>query len=158
MIKHAHFAARLLDHWPRPKDIEHYFLAPPGTRWFFDTGIDGASFRVDGIDGTERLPPDDLGRHQITLILSGHPKLGVLLIWSKWDGKRKLTYNSKGDLRRLRELVDNMHGTSRPAGLFIPYDVAWKAVKEFLENDGALPKSIEWIASRDLPPNTFPDP
>jgi hypothetical protein len=33
-----------------------------------------------------------------------------------------------------------------------------KAVKEFLETDGELPKSIEWVANADLPRNTFPDP
>ena len=32
------------------------------------------------------------------------------------------------------------------------------ALKEFIETDGALPKSIEWIANKDLPPGTFPDP
>jgi hypothetical protein len=32
------------------------------------------------------------------------------------------------------------------------------AVKEFIETDGGLPSSIEWIANNDLPPNTFPLP
>ncbi len=50
------------------------------------------------------------------------------------------------------------HGTPLPVGLFIPYATAWKAVKEFIETDGKLPKNIEWIANRDLPENTFPDP
>jgi hypothetical protein len=36
--------------------------------------------------------------------------------------------------------------------------IGTEAVKEFIETDGALPKSIEWIANRDLPPNTFPEP
>lgn len=158
MIKRAYFAARQWNPWPRPEDIKHYFIAPPGCRWFFDTGIDDGSFRIEGVDGTDHLPPDDLGRHEIALILSGHPRLGVLLIWSKWDGKRKLTYNSKGNLRRLRELTKDIHGTPISVGLFVPYDLAWKAVKKFLENDGALPRSIEWIDDRDLPPNTFPGP
>ncbi|MNC98194.1 hypothetical protein D3C83_160840 [compost metagenome] len=51
-----------------------------------------------------------------------------------------------------------MQGDLRPIGLFIPFPVAWKAVKEFMETDGQLPKSIEWVANRDLPTNTFPDP
>jgi hypothetical protein len=37
-----------------------------------------------------------------------------------------------------------------PIGLFIPFDRAWLAVKEFIETDGALPKSIDWIASADM--------
>jgi hypothetical protein len=43
-------------------------------------------------------------------------------------------------------------------GLFIPFPVAWKAVKEFMETDGELPRSIEWIATGDLPAQTFPEP
>jgi hypothetical protein len=31
-------------------------------------------------------------------------------------------------------------------------------VKEFMETDGELPKSIAWIANKDLPANTFADP
>jgi hypothetical protein len=61
-------------------------------------------------------------------------------------------------LTRLREWVRSLHDTPLPVGLFIPFEQAWKAVKEFIETDGQLPKSIEWIANRDLPPNTFPDP
>jgi hypothetical protein len=53
---------------------------------------------------------------------------------------------------------ESMHGTPLAVGLFIPFVEAWKAVKEFIESDAELPKSIQWIASRDLPPETFPDP
>jgi hypothetical protein len=45
-----------------------------------------------------------------------------------------------------------------PIGLFIPFDRAWLAVKEFIETDGALPKSIDWIADADIPDEVFPDP
>lgn len=69
-----------------------------------------------------------------------------------------VTYSSKGDLRRLREIVHSSHNTPLPVGLFIPFERAWTAVKEFMQTEGQLPKSIEWIANRDLPPNTFPDP
>nr|WP_292612931.1 Imm1 family immunity protein [Nitrobacter sp. 62-13] len=40
----------------------------------------------------------------------------------------------------------------------MPFPVAWKAVKEFIETDGELPTSIEWVANSDLSPETFPDP
>ena len=42
--------------------------------------------------------------------------------------------------------------------LFIPFAPAYQAVKEFIETDGELPKSIEWIANKNLPPNTFSEP
>ena len=45
-----------------------------------------------------------------------------------------------------------------PVGLFIPFAEAWKAVKEFMETEGQLPTSIEWIKGEDLPEGTFPDP
>jgi len=39
--------------------------------------------------------------------------------------------------------------------LFIPFETAWKAVKEFIERDAVLPQSIEWIADRGLPDFAF---
>jgi hypothetical protein len=156
MKKSAFFASRDIKGWPSPEEIEQYFLGPPGQRWF-ETGNDTAGFTADGIDGTEHLEPKQ-ARSNVRLALSAHPTLGVLLDWSKWDGEERQTYNSKGDLRRLREFVRNRHGDPLPVGLLVPYDVAWKAVREFLETDGQLPKSIEWIDDRDLPPDTFPDP
>ena len=61
-------------------------------------------------------------------------------------------------MTRLHEFVRTLHDDPMPVGLYIPFAEAWKAVKEFIETDGELPKSIEWIANKDLPPNTFPDP
>jgi hypothetical protein len=68
------------------------------------------------------------------------------------------TASSKGDLSRLSEYIRTSHNDPLPVGLFIPYAEAWKAVKEFIQTDGKLPQGIAWIANRDLPPNTFPDP
>jgi hypothetical protein len=137
--------------------LERYFLAPPGRRWFFETENDSACLAAEGVDGTEHLEADK-GRIDVDLDMWGNPEHGVLLIYSKWGGGLKQTYSSKGDFARLRERVRSMHDTVLPVGLFIPFDKAWTAVKEFIETDGKLPKSIEWIANRDLPPNTFPDP
>jgi hypothetical protein len=118
---------------------------------------DSACLTAEGVDGTEHLEADK-GRIDVDLDMWGNPEHGVLLIYSKWGGGLKQTYSSKGDFARLRERVRSMHDTVLPVGLFIPFDKAWTAVKEFIETDGKLPKSIEWIANRDLPPNTFPDP
>ena len=79
----------------------------------------------------------------------GHPQLGILLMYEKYGGGHRETFSSKGDLQRLGELVRSLHDTPLPVGLFIPFETAWKAVKEFVETDGALPKSIEWIANRE---------
>ena len=143
--------------WPSPSQLESYFLAPPGQRLTFGTGNDNWGLTVEGVDGTSHLKSEK-GRIDVTLRMWGHPELGVLLIYSKWGGGFKDNFSSKGNLSRLREWVRSTHNTPLPVGLFIPYASAWSAVKEFMETDGKLPESIEWIANRQLPANTFPDP
>jgi hypothetical protein len=143
--------------WPEPSRLEKYFLAAPGQQWTFRGRNDNWGLTVEGVEGTEHLNINN-GRIDIDLEMWGHPRFGVLLIWSKWGGKYKETFSSKGDLSRLHEWVRTLQDDLRPVGLFIPFDQAWKAVKEFIENDGVLPKSIEWIANRDLPLDTFPVP
>jgi hypothetical protein len=157
MKKMAYFASRDFVGWPDPKDLERYFLAPPAECWFFETRNDGAAIYAEGVDGTEHLSPNG-DRIDLNLTMYGHPELGVLLTYTKWGGGLKLMYSSKGDLSRLAEWVRTMHDTPMPVGLYVPFDKAWNAVKEFIETDGQLPKSIEWIANGDLPPGTFPLP
>jgi hypothetical protein len=157
MNKRAYFHTFWGRGWPELIWLRPYFLAPPGRRWFFQSGNDSAALCVEGVEGTEHLDAES-GRIDIDLDMWGNPELGVLLIYSKWGGGHKETYSSKGDMSQLQTLVRSLHDTPLPVGLFIPFEVAWKAVKEFIETDGELPTSIEWIANRDLPPNTFPDP
>jgi Immunity protein Imm1 len=144
--------------WPNLKKLEPYFLDVPEQRWPFVGRSDSADLTLEGVEGSEHLPPGK-GRIDIRLMMWGHPKHGVLLIYEKRGGGYRDVFSSKGDLTRLGELIRSTHDTPLPVGLFIPFDVAWQAVKEFIETEGAaLPKSIEWIANRDLPANTFPDP
>jgi hypothetical protein len=155
MRKRSYFASERSEGWPSPRELEHYFLAPPGQRWFFETENDSARFAAEGVDNTEHLQPNR-GRIDIDLQMWGNDDLGVLLIYSKYGGGHREMYSSKGDLTRLRDLVRTTHDDLMPVGLFIPFPQAWKAVKEFIETDGRLPESIDWIANNDLPPNTFP--
>ena len=156
MRKHTYIDLRRGNGWPRPEELEPHFLGPPGQRWAFKSGHDNAGLAAEGVDGTEDLHPND-GRIDVDLDMWGHPDLGVLLIHSKWGGGVKEMCSSKGDLTRLREWVRSKHGTLLPVGLFVPHGTAWKAVKEFMETNGELPTSIEWIANRNLPRGTFPD-
>ena len=157
MLKEIYFDRFDAKSWPNPSELERYFLAPPAQRWTFETGNDHWGLSVKGAEGTGHLEKNE-GRIDVHLSMCGHRRHGVLLIYSRWDGVQNRFYNSKGDLSRLGELAFTLQDSPLPVGLFIPYDKAWGAVKEFMETDGALPKSIEWIASRDLPPGTFPDP
>jgi hypothetical protein len=131
MGKTGYFASELIWEWPKPEEIEHYFLAPPGERWFFETGNDR-----EGADGTEQLPAYKR-RVDIELTMWANPNLGVLLNWSKWGGRHKQMYISKDDMSRLRDYVRAEHGTPLSVAFFIPFEKAWTAVKEFLESDGA---------------------
>jgi hypothetical protein len=136
--------------------LEPFFLAPQGREWSYHGGNDSWGLDVDGLYGTDNLP--EIERVRVHLYMIGNPDHGVMLAYSKWDGRirRKDGYDSKGDLSRLKEYVRSLHGTPLPVGLFIPFPTAWRAVKEFMETDGDLPKSIEWIANDDLPRDTFP--
>ena len=144
--------------WPEVSELEPYFLAPKGKEWFYTGGNDGASISLLGLDGTEHLP---LGRGQnaIILTMNGNPEHGVLLGYYRiTGGAPRQDWLSKGDTTRLKEWVRSLHDTPLPVGLFIPFAEAWKAVKEFMESEGQLPTSIEWIKGEDLPEGTFPDP
>lgn len=143
--------------WPTLSQLAPYFLSPPGQRWNFGGGNDGASLKVTGADGTDHLGANK-GRIDVGLQMWGNPELGVLLIYTKRGGGVDEAYSSKGNLSRLREWIRTAHEDRMPVGLFIPFAMAWKAVKEFIETDGKRSSSIEWVANRDLPENTFPDP
>ena len=156
MKKEVYFDRMWEERWPEPAELQSYFLAPPGHEWFYANGNDGAFLSAQGLHGTEHLGWDD--RIDVDLTMWGNPKFGVLLIYSKVGKGYQEVYTSKGDLARLREFVRSLHGTPLPVGLFVPFATAWKAVREFIETDGQLPRSIQWVANRDLPPNTFPDP
>jgi hypothetical protein len=143
--------------WPRPSDLERYFLAPRGQRWTFESGNDCWGLAAAGVDGTEQLSADN-GRIDLDLTMLGNADHGVLLHYHKWGRGVAESYYSKGDLSRLQEWVQTKDGDLMPVGLFIPFETAWKAVKEFMETDGALPTKIAWIAGRNIPKDAFPDP
>jgi len=144
--------------WPAPSALEPFFLAPPGHEWSYIGGNDSWGINIKGLYGTSHLPDADQVR--VSMAMIGHRRLGVYLAYRKWDGRyrEQHSYNSRGDLNRLGEFVETLHETPLSVGLFVPFPVAWKAVKQFMENDGELPDRIEWIATKDLPPHVFPLP
>ncbi|MGD9671520.1 MAG: Imm1 family immunity protein [Hyphomicrobiaceae bacterium] len=158
MKKHAYFHTFWGDEWPTLEFLEPYFTHPAKDfGWFPNSSNDSAGISLQGLDGTEHLPWGR-GRIDINLLMWGHPEHGVLLIYERVGRDDPYGYCSKGDMSRLREWVRSLHDTPLPGGLFIPFAEAWKAVKEFIETEGQLPTSIEWIKSEDLPEGTFPDP
>ena len=157
MRKRSYFDEFIGDGWPKPSELERYFLAPPGQRWSFRSWNDCWGLKATGVDGTEDLP-EGKGRIDIGLTMVGNPDRGVLLQYRKYGGGVRDVFYSKSDLSRLQEWLETKDGDLMPIGLFIPFETAWKAVKEFIERDGALPTSIAWVAGRDLPASAFPEP
>jgi len=129
---------------------------PPGQRWKFASGNDSWGIGIEGLNGTDHLRPDQ-GRIDIDLTMVGHDRFGVFLSYLKLAGGHGGSYCSKGDLSRLKEWVRTKHGDFMPIGLFIPFESAWRAVKEFMDTEGELPHSIEWIAAEDIPNGVFPN-
>jgi hypothetical protein len=142
--------------WPDEKWLAPFFLTPAGRREVFGFRNNHWGLRARGVDGTEDLPYDK--EINVTLHIIGKPDLGVLLYYDRLSATDGYTYFSVGNLKMLRTLVKAKPGTRMPLGLFIPFEQALKAVVEFADTNGALPKSIEWIASTDLPEGSFPEP
>lgn len=157
MRKHVYFDEFWGDYWPSVDDLRPYFLAPRGKEWFYTGGNDSGGLSLKGLLGTEHLPYGN-GQKCIELSMWGNPELGVLLQYARFGGEPRQDCFSKGDMRKIRQWVRSLHDTPLPIGLFIPFDRAWLAVKEFIETEGQLPTSIAWVNSDDLPDHTFPDP
>jgi hypothetical protein len=156
MRKEAYFHKFKGPGWPSPSELKPYFLTRSGQRWARQLRNDCWGLSAEGLEETEHLSLES-GRIDLDLTLLGDPRHGVLLHYRKYGGVKE-SYYSQGDLTRLREWVWTLHGDVMPIGLYLPFETAWVAVKEFIETDGQLPKSIAWIAGNDLPEDAFPDP
>jgi hypothetical protein len=156
MRRTANFDAHWGAGWPDPKSIERYFIGEQKDPWLPEANSDSALLSLDGLDNTDQLSPHE-GRNDIRLSIWSNPLLGLLLMHEKTGDDGGGTFYSKGDFMRLREWVRSLQGDPLPVGLFIPYERAWIAVKEFMETEGMRSSGIEWISAEDLPPDTFPD-
>ena len=156
MRKTAYFHECPYEGWPSPMDIKSFFSPE---RWISAGGNDSRGFKTVGSDGIEGAPGDQWPSY-VSLTMTGVPHLGVTLQYDRWmkSTRQRECYNSKGDVTKTLQFVRSLHGDQLSLGLFISFDQAWIAAKEFLESDGGLPPSVAWVASRDLPPGAFPLP
>jgi hypothetical protein len=142
--------------WPSPDELKKYFSA--GGKLWTSRGNDNWGLRAEGLYGTAILPQSDAVN--VDLRMMGSPEHGVTLDFARWHGRiRRLDrYCSVGDLSRFGRFMYSLQGNPYSLGLFIPFEEAFKAVKEFIENDGELPTSIGWISGEGLLPKAFPVP
>lgn len=146
------------DGWPALSYVESCFLDPVIREKNIAWGSDGGNLSVDGLYGTEGLPERG-GLVTATLYIFMNAQFGASLQLTRWDGRtqKQTTHVSKGDLSRLDVFVFSKHETPLSVGLFIPFERAWLAVKEFMKTEGELPTAITWCDARDLPSGTWPD-
>ena len=156
--KRAYFDTYWSRGWPTLDFLKPYFFAPPlGIGWFDKSGNDSGSISIEGLDDTDVVPSGE-GRKDIKIAMWGNPELGVLLQYTLIGFGPREDWFSKGDMSKIRQWTRSLHDDPLPVGLFIPFDQAWLAVKEFMDTQGQLPTSIAWVHSKDLPANSFPDP
>jgi hypothetical protein len=157
--KEASFDDHWGNGWPDIKAVRDCLSDPERLAQFFAKGRDGGCFSIEWIYSPSSSPPqfDLVGA---TLYMHMNPDLGIKLQYSRWDGRtgEKKTYHSKGSLTRLKEFVPSFHGTPLSIGLFVSFDKGSKAVSEFLQKEGELPSSIDWVSDDDLPSEIFPRP
>lgn len=153
MQKWTYFDERNREGWPDQEWLSRYFLTSPGRKEAFGEQ-ESWGLRIYGLDGTEHLPPMQ-GRIDLHLVIQGDLKHGVLLCHYKTGARHREHWYSKGDPAKWRQWVEIQQQDQMSAALFIPFEAAWLAIKEFIERDGALPQAIEWIAANDLPEYAF---
>lgn len=157
--KEAAFGDHWGNGWPDVSAVERDLSDPEKLAKLFAKGRDGGCFSIEWIyDKGSSIP--QFGVVGAILYMHMHPDHGIKLQYSRWDCRieKKETYHSKGDLARLKQFVRSFHRTPLSIGLFVPFEIGRKAVKEFLQTDGELPQSVDWISDDDLPSEVFPLP
>ena len=147
MLKRVNFEGLVGSGWPDCQELERRFWAR-----LREQGTVSGQLSAQTVHDVARLEARE-GRIDVDLQLGGDREHGVILqYWKRGYGE---VYSFTGDSSRLREWIFSSYETWLPVALFIPAEKAWNATREFIETEGALPQSIDWIATRDLPPNSF---
>jgi len=157
--KEASFGDHWGNGWPDISAVEKGLADPEKLAQLFAKGRDGGCFSIEWIyDKDDSIP--QTGLVGAILYMHMNPEHGIKLQYSGWDRRtaKRETYHSKGDLTRLKQFVRSFHRTPLSIGLFVPFEIGRKAVKEFLQTDGKLPQSVDWISDDDLPSEVFPLP
>ena len=165
MKRNIHCPGNQSEEWPATTALAPLFLEPSSRETLWSSGNDSWALRVWGLKGTGNLPRYwQVGGHglpsanEANLTFWDNPDHGILLYYKKFGNGLSVHRFWRGDTTRLKEWVRTTHDDLRPVGLYIPFEKAWPAVKDFMDSNGELPNSIAWIKSEDLPIGTFPDP
>lgn len=162
MRKRIYFGPHDGAFWPPAADLEQFFLTTKAQDTLYESGNDSYGIDISGLYNTEDKPDNvaydyDGSKSAASAHLSiwFDPQLGVSLHYRRSGPGLRESLCSKGDLTQFGVYTRTLHQDLMPVALYIPAERAWLAVKEFMEREGEIPTSIDWIASADLPPNTF---
>jgi hypothetical protein len=153
MQKYTYFLNQHGEGWPELRWLERFFLTAGGREEAFGEQ-ESWGLKLYGVDGTEHLERYK-DRIDINMTIQGDLSCGILLWYNKSGGRQWVAKYSKGDPAKWRQWIETPQGDRMSVALFIPFETAWKAVKEFIERDAALPQSIDWITDKDLPDYAF---
>jgi hypothetical protein len=145
--------------WPAVTEVRRYFIEPREKAWLDARASGDGSLKVVGLFGTDDERPE-IEKVKATLYFKADNLHGVMLGHNFWDGRtrKKEEFVSRGDLTRRVEFLTSPEGDKVSLGLFVPFEMAWLAVEDFMNGQGERSKRIDWIDSRDLPADTFPEP
>lgn len=87
-----------------------------------------------------------------TMLVSPHSESGIYLqyIENSGDAKNYITYLSLYDDSKLNETLETFDEIYASRGLFLPIDLAWNAVLDFITS-GARSSKITWITPESIP-------
>lgn len=87
-----------------------------------------------------------------TMIVSPHRESGIYLQYleNSGDAKNYITYLSLYDDSKLNETVETFDEIYASRGLFLPTDLAWDAVLDFITS-GVRSSKIAWITPESIP-------
>jgi hypothetical protein len=149
----SYFDTRFTEQWPTVDEIAPFFIGS-GSLWFDTGGNDSAALVARSVESGL----SSHYRRDVSLRMDGFPNVGVMLHHVTREPGGRFGRFSLRTSRELASHIRTLHNSPVPFGLITPFEQAFLAVKEFIENDGRLPKSIAWVHENDLPEGTFPLP
>ncbi len=139
--------------WPPIATLEREFMDPTRREWAYwdGSGAAGGYMKISGIEGTE-AQPDGRTRSGATISIRAHRQFGATLSHHWWDAKSATatTHLSLGDRSLLSQMTTLDDRQPYPIGLFIPFELAWLAFRDFIQEPTRVTSAVPWINGVDL--------
>lgn len=84
----------------------------------------------------------------VTLFIGPNIEYGIYLRYFEWCNEK--SYLSLFDSNKLNEVAETAEEIYASIGLFLPIEIAWKVIQDFL-NTGKTSNKIKWITPHEIP-------